>query len=103
MYYYVYILTSESNKMMYIGITNDLKRRLYEHLTEINEGYTKKFHVHKLVYYEKYGESYYAIEREKQLKKWSRKKKDFLVETKNPQWEDIGKKYFPELYNIIKN
>ena len=86
--YYVYILTNKSNKVMYIGITNDLERRLYEHKNEQIEGFTKKYHVHKLVYFEEYSEINDAISREKQLKRWVRSKKNWLVETKNPNWDD---------------
>lgn len=86
--YYVYILTSQSNRVMYIGVTNDLRRRVREHKSEQIDGFTKKYHVHKLVYYEEYHEIYDAISREKQLKGWRREKKNLLVETKNPTWDD---------------
>ena len=76
---------------MYIGVTNDLKRRLYEHKHELIEGFTKSYHVHKLVYYEETGDVRAAIEREKQLKNWSRAKKNALVETMNPRWEELSK------------
>ena len=88
--YYVYILTTKDNAVMYIGVTNDLRRRVLEHRNEQIDGFTKKYHVHKLVYYEKYSEIYTALAREKQLKKWSRSKKDFLVEATNPDWNDWG-------------
>ena len=91
--YYVYILTNNFNTIMYIGVTNDLRRRLYEHKTEHIEGFTKKYHIHKLVYFEEYSDIDDAIEREKQLKRWVRRKKDFLVETQNPNWDDLGE-YF---------
>ena len=77
---------------MYIGVTNDLTRRLREHKEEQIDGFTKKYHVHKLVYFEEYSEITYAIAREKQLKGWVRLKKNALVETKNPDWEDWGDK-----------
>ena len=86
--YYVYILTSKTDAVMYIGVTNDLHRRLYEHKNEQIEGFTKKYHVHKLVYFEEYSEINDAISREKQLKRWVRSKKNWLVETKNPNWDD---------------
>ena len=73
---------------MYIGVTNDLQRRIYEHKKEQIEGFTKKYHIHKLVYYEEYSEINDAIAREKQLKCWTRAKKNWLVETKNPNWDD---------------
>ena len=75
---------------MYIGVTNDLHRRLYEHKKELVEGFTKRYHVHKLVYFETYPDVKYAILREKQLKGWKREKKNLLVETKNPEWQDWG-------------
>ena len=88
--YYVYILTNNADAVMYIGITNDLKRRLSEHHAEQVSGFTQKYHVHKLVYYEEYSDPNVAITREKQLKRWSRAKKNALVETKNPHWDDWG-------------
>ena len=86
--YYVYILTNITNTVMYIGVTNDLKRRLSEHCAEQVEGFTKKYHVHKLVHFEEYADPNTAIIREKQLKHWSRAKKNTLVETQNPNWND---------------
>ena len=91
--YYVYILTNKNNAVMYIGVTNDLRRRLYEHKSEQVEGFTRKYHVHKLVYFEKYSDVDDAIAREKQLKKWVRSKKNLLVKTQNPNWDDFGE-YF---------
>ena len=88
--YYVYILTNKTDDVMYIGVTNDLSRRLREHKTEVVEGFTKKYHLHKLVYFEEYSDAYAAIAREKQLKRWRRSKKNQLVETKNPSWNDWG-------------
>ena len=75
---------------MYVGVTNDLRRRLYEHKNEQIEGFTKRYHIHKLVYFEYYSDSYNAISREKQLKNWIREKKNKLVESKNPNWEDLS-------------
>ena len=74
---------------MYIGVTNDLCRRIREHQAEEIDGFTKRYHVHKLVYYEKYSDINTAIAREKQLKKWTRVKKNRLVESKNPNWENL--------------
>ncbi len=73
--YYVYILTNKTYAVMYIGVTNDLHRRLYEHKNEQIEGFTKKYHIHKLVYFEEYSEINDAIAREKQLKHWTREKR----------------------------
>ena len=88
-HFYVYILTSWNNKVMYVGVTNSLERRMYEHCNGIVEGFTKKYHVHKLVYYECYTYIRNAIAREKQLKGWTRAKKNALVETRNPEWKEI--------------
>ena len=93
MIYYVYILTNENNSVMYIGMTNDLHRRLNEHKSTQIDGFTKKYNVHKLVYFEEYSDVDYAIAREKQLKRWIRLKKNSLVETQNPNWDDMGE-YF---------
>ena len=75
---------------MYIGVTNDLRRRLYEHKNEQIEGFTKKYHVHKLVYFEEYSDISQAIEREKKLKKWRREKKDWLIRGLNPEMRDLA-------------
>ena len=88
--YYVYILTNTNNHVMYIGITNNLQRRVYEHKTGVFEGFTKKYRVHKLVYYENCHDVNDAIRREKQLKAWSREKKNKLVESINPEWKELG-------------
>ena len=87
--YYVYIMTNQYNNVMYIGITNDLKRRVYEHKTGYFEGFTRKYNVHKLVYVENCHEVTDAIKREKQLKSWRREKKNALVEAVNPAWKEI--------------
>ena len=89
MNYYVYIITNWSNEVMYIGITNNLKRRMLEHKNKLVEGFTKTYNVKKLVYYECTSDVVSAIKREKQLKKWSRAKKNQLVESKNPDWIEI--------------
>ena len=87
---YVYILTNKVNSVLYIGVTNDLKRRVYEHKQEQIDGFTKKYHITKLVYFENFSDPYTAISREKQLKRWTRVKKNALIETKNPDWNDWG-------------
>ena len=87
--FYVYILTNKYNNVMYVGVTNNLTRRLYEHKNELIDGFTKRYHVHKLVYYESTGDPVSAIAREKEIKGWSRSKKNALVESKNPNWEEI--------------
>ena len=87
--YYVYILTNEHGNVMYIGVTNNLSRRLYEHRKGLVDGFTKKYNTHKLVYYETTTDINSAIAREKQLKGWSRSKKNALVESINPEWKEI--------------
>ena len=88
--YFVYILANWNHSVLYIGVTNDLQRRVYEHRQELVEGFTKKYHVHKLVYYEQTGDVKAALAREKQLKGWRREKKEALVETMNPDWNDLS-------------
>lgn len=92
--YCVYILTNKSNRVMYIGVTNDLARRLFEHKNDCTDGFTKRYHVHKLVYYETTSDVMSALEREKELKGWKREKKNALVETMNPEWKDLSEGWF---------
>jgi putative endonuclease len=87
--YYVYILTNKSNKVLYIGVTDDLKRRIYEHKNKMTDGFTKKYNLTKLVYYEATTDVRSAIEREKQLKKWHREWKMNLIKEFNPEWKDL--------------
>lgn len=87
--FYVYMLTNITNKVLYIGVTNNLARRLYEHKTGLFEGFTKRYHVDKLVYYEHFFNINDAIAREKQLKGWTRARKNALVEKENPGWEEL--------------
>ena len=89
--YYVYILTNWNNKVLYTGVTNNLERRLYEHRNELADGFTKRYHVHKLVYYDTTTDATAAIAREKQIKGWTRQKKNALIETLNPEWRDLSK------------
>ena len=88
--YYVYILTNAYDTVMYIGVTNNLERRLYEHKNKLIKGFTERYNVHKLVYFETSTDIHAAIEREKQLKGWRREKKNALVETMNPEWRDLS-------------
>ena len=88
--YYVYILSNWDDSVIYIGVTGNLPRRLYEHQNGLADGFTKQYNVHKLVYYETTNDVYSAISREKQLKKWRREKKNQLIETMNPQWRDLS-------------
>ena len=87
--YYVYILASKRNGTLYIGITNDLLRRVHEHRTGIAGGFTKRYGVKRLVYFEQTPNVAAAITREKQLKKWNRKWKIELIEKTNPYWRDL--------------
>ena len=90
MAYYTYILTNWNGKVMYIGVTNDLRRRLYEHKHHTVDGFTSRYNVDKLVFYEYTDDVKAAIAREKQLKGWTRAKKNALVETVNPLWRDLS-------------
>ncbi len=87
--YYVYILASKKNGTFYIGVTSDLVRRVYQHKKDMVEGFTKKYRVHRLVYFEHTNDVYSAIEREKHLKKWNRDWKIRLIEKENPDWDDL--------------
>src|SRR5260221_14765116 len=87
--YYVYIMTNQNNYVLYTGVTNDLKRRTYEHRNDLHDGFTKTYRVHKLVYYEIFSSTATAIQREKQIKAGSRKKKQELVKKFNPEWRDL--------------
>ena len=87
--YYVYIMASKRNGTLYIGVTNDLIRRTFEHKNDLLEGFTKKYQVHLLVYFEECGDVESTILREKQLKKWNRYWKLRLIEQSNPEWRDL--------------
>ena len=87
--YYVYILTNKNNKVLYIGVTNDLERRIFEHKNKLVEGFTKKYTLNKLIYYEMTEDISSAIEREKQLKNWHRNWKINLIKSFNPMWKDL--------------
>ena len=88
--YYVYLLTNWNNQVMYVGVTNDLERRIYEHKNKLVDGFTKKYNVEKLVYFETARDVLAAIEREKQIKKWRREKKNQLAIEMNPEWKDLS-------------
>ncbi len=89
--YYVYILTNWCNKVLYTGITNNLERRLYEHKNKLVKGFTEKYNVNKLVYFDSTNDVRVAISREKQIKGWRRHKKIDLIESVNPKWKDLSK------------
>ena len=96
MNYYVYILSNNTGTTVYIGVTNDLVRRVYEHRMKLDaNGFTARYDIHKLVYYEVTNNVEAAIAREKQLKSWNRKRKNKLVETRNPNWEDLYETILP--------
>ena len=88
-HYYVYILASKRNGTLYIGVTSDLARRVWEHKTKLTKGFTEKYNVDKLVYYEIYQDIDLAIKREKRLKDWDRQWKLHLIEKNNPYWRDL--------------
>jgi len=88
--YYVYMLANKYNNVLYTGVTNDLVRRVYEHKNKLVKGFTYQYNVDKLVYFEQTENSISAIEREKQIKNWSRPKKNFLVNRGNPEWLDLS-------------
>ena len=87
--YYVYIMTNKINSTLYTGVTNDLKRRVFEHKNKLVEGFTKKYNIDKLVFYEIYNDINNAIAREKQIKSGSRAKKIKLIEEMNSRWNDL--------------
>ncbi len=87
--YFIYIMTNPTNTVLYTGMTNDLVRRVWEHKEKQKQGFTQKYNVVKLVYYEIYGSASDAIAREKQIKAGSRKKKIELIKSVNPEWKDL--------------
>ena len=88
-HYYVYIMTNKYNTVLYTGVTNDLIRRVYEHKNKLVEGFTAKYNLTKLVYYEICKDVKEAINREKQIKGWKREKKEKLIKGFNPDWKDL--------------
>ena len=90
MQYYVYILTNKNCTTLYVGVTNNLERTLYEHKHKLIEGFTSRYNVDVLVYYEITTDSYSAIAREKQIKSWKRAKKNQLINENNPAWKDLS-------------
>ena len=87
--FYIYLMTNQSNEVIYTGVTGNLKRRVYEHRNRLVDGFTKRYNITKLVYYEVFSTSRDAIIREKQIKAGSRKKKDDLVNLMNQKWDDL--------------
>ena len=94
--YYVHILASKRNSTLYIGVTNDIIRRLYEHKHNLVSGFTSRYGVHRLVYYEEAQDVKVALKREKQLKKWDRVWKLKLIEEANHNWTDLSQDWIPD-------
>jgi putative endonuclease len=92
--YYVYILTNRKHGVLYTGMTNDLERRAYEHKEKLIPGFASKYSLTKLVYFEETTDVDAAINREKQIKGWLRKKKIALIESRNPNWKDLSEEWF---------
>lgn len=90
--FYVYIMTNKS-KTLYVGVTNNLQRRVYEHKNKLIAGFTSKYNITKIVYFEVFNDIDSAIKKEKQIKGWLRKKKIDLIESMNPEWNDLSEKW----------
>ncbi len=97
--YYLYILSSKYNGTLYIGVTNNLERRMFEHKNKLIEGFSKNYNLYLLVYFETYQYINDAIKREKNMKKWKRQLKKNLIEEENPNWQDLSKDW-PKFQNI---
>src|SRR5271165_5000386 len=91
--YFVYMIASRS-RVLYIGMTNNLHRRVWEHKNDLVEGFTRQYKCHRLVYCESFDDVNKAIDREKQLKRWNRAKKEWLIKLKNPMWEDLAAEWY---------
>jgi len=89
--YYLYILSNKFNGTLYIGVSNNLERRMFEHKNKLIEGFTKRYNLNRLLYFETFQYANDAIKREKNLKKWKRQWKIDLIETSNPNWRDLSK------------
>ena len=92
--YFVYIMASKNNGTLYIGVSNNIKRRVWQHKNDVHDGFTKKYGIHRLVWYEMTDQIGWAIQREKQMKKWRRQWKINLIEEKNPIWNDLYEELF---------
>ena len=89
---YIYFMSNRYNKVLYVGITSNLIKRVWEHKNKVVDGFTKRYNLNKLVYYEIYDDIETAINREKQIKSWPRKKKIVLINAFNPSWDDLYEK-----------
>lgn len=87
--YFVYILAAARNSTFYVGVTNNLPRRVWEHKNNVANGFTKKYKIHCLVYYETHADVQHALKREKSIKRWSRAMKMEAIERMNPEWDDL--------------
>jgi putative endonuclease len=92
--YYVYIITNKKDGVLYLGVTNDIERRMFEHKNKLVKGFSSKYNLDKLIYFEKYQYIGDAIKREKNIKKWKREWKIKLVIEDNPYWDDLSKEWF---------
>ena len=90
--YFVYLLASKSRRI-YVGVTNNLERRLYEHKQKLVDGFTKSYNIDRLVFFESTNDVRSALEREKEIKRWRREKKIALIETMNPAWDDLSESW----------
>ncbi len=93
---FVYIVSNWTGKVIYIGVTSNLERRLYEHKNEMIKGFSQKYKTNKLVYFEQFDDITYAIEREKEIKKWRREKKDRLINNMNSGWNDLSENWYED-------
>ena len=91
--YFVYILTNKHHSVLYIGVTNNLERRHAQHSDKLIEGFTKKYNLNCIIYFEQTQDIWSALEREKQLKRWSRAKKEELIGRTNPRWLDLAEQF----------
>ncbi|MFH1611547.1 MAG: GIY-YIG nuclease family protein [Patescibacteria group bacterium] len=94
--YFVYIMANKKNGTIYVGMTSDLEKRVYEHKNNLVEGFTKKYSCHALVYFEDTPDVYEALSREKRLKKWNRQWKIELIEKDNPSWDDLSREWISD-------
>lgn len=95
-HYYVYFVTNWTGNVLYTGFTNNLERRVYEHKNKLLDGFTKDYNAGKLVYFECYDDPQTAITREKQIKNWNREKKNKLVNSINPKWNDLSDGWYED-------
>jgi len=89
-HYFIYILTNKNKTVLYVGVTNNMEKRLHEHITGRFKGFTSRYNCHHLIYYEEFDDITKAIAREKYIKDWSRKKKEALINSVNPEWQFLN-------------